>query len=66
MKLAAGIGRVNLLPEQLNQLAVRENIRVKRNLNRFDMPGRLRANLLIGGINRMSACISGNDPFNSR
>ncbi|MNI56586.1 hypothetical protein D3C73_1115980 [compost metagenome] len=66
MKLAAGIGRVNLLPEQLKELAVWENFRVEGNLHRFDMSGRIGADLLIGRVHRMSAGIAGDNSVDSR
>src|SRR4051794_37101922 len=51
MELTTCICRIDLPPEYIKQLLIWKDARIIRNLYRFCMPGRLRANFFIGRIN---------------
>ena len=57
-ELTSGIGRVNLLPEYVQQPLIREYIRVECDLYGLSMPRCLRAYFLVGWIYFVAACIS--------
>ncbi|MNJ62196.1 hypothetical protein D3C77_580260 [compost metagenome] len=66
MELTALIGRIDLLPEQLEQLPVRKQSGIERNLYSLVVPGSVRADLFICWIWSMTAGIAGDDPVNAR
>ncbi len=66
MELSPCIGRVNLLPEQLQQFLVRKHGRIKCNLHSLIVAGLIGTDLLISRILRMSSGISRDDPMDPR
>src|SRR5205823_11939399 len=56
--LAVLLGRVVVLPEGAQQLVVADLVGVELDLDRLGMTGRVRADLLVGGIVSVAACVS--------
>ncbi|MNR31328.1 hypothetical protein D3C85_1488330 [compost metagenome] len=66
MELTACIGWVNLLPEQIQQFLIGEDLRIVSDLNGFIMTRGIGADLLIRWILHVSASITGDHVQYSR